>query len=322
MMVAPSIAVRVDNIVKETDRIKSYRLLAVNGTALPKFKAGAHVDVSIPNGLVRQYSLCNTPSDQPDHYEIAVQREDAGRGGSISMHDNVKEGDVLVIGHPRNHFPLRGGSEKIFLLAGGICITPLLSMARQLENENCDFELHYCCQTSTEAAFHTRLLSDRFSGKVHHHFSHGPQPNRLDLDALLAVPQSGGHIYCCGPQRFISAVATAAAAWGEERVFVEHFTPVTLENALENQPFDIIITSTGQTLHVPADKTILQVLHDHGIEKESQCKDGLCGSCETGLLSGDADHRDSIQTEEEKLENTCIMVCCSRARSVSLTLDI
>lgn len=320
-MIASGFNVRVGHVFSETDRIKSYRLLPTETGTLPAFTAGAHIDVTAPNGMIRQYSLCNPPGDT-DHYQIAVLREESGRGGSASMHDDVQEGSTLRVGSPRNHFPLRNDAQKYILLAGGIGVTPLLSMAWQIQKAGMDFEFHYCCRSNEDAAFRNQLLSAPFSGKVFLHPNQGEQANRLDLDTLLATPQEGAQIYCCGPERFTDAITKAARDWPENSLFMERFTAVSPDNHPENQPFDIEIASTGEVVNVPADKSILQVLRAQGIEKESLCEDGLCGSCETGLLAGQADHRDSIQTDAEKQENTSIMVCCSRARNSLLKLDI
>ncbi len=321
-MLQSGFPVRVDRIVSETRRIKSYRLRPLGGEGLPGFAAGAHIDVVAPNGIVRQYSLSNPPGDRPGHYEIAVLREDAGRGGSASMHDDVSVGDEIIISPPRNHFPLRNGADRYLLLAGGIGITPLLSMAWRLHEQRRDFELHHCAPTFDDVAFRERLLTAQFAAHVHLHLSREAQSGRLDLTTMLAAPQPRTQIYCCGPERFTDAVIGAAAAWPQGQVFLERFKAVAPRSMREANSFTIEISSTGQRLAVPADKSILQVLRANGIERDSLCEDGLCGSCETGLLSGEADHRDSIQTEAEKRENTAIMVCCSRAISPVLKLDL
>ncbi len=297
--------------------IHSFELVDPDGASLPTFGAGAHVDVHLGNGLVRQYSLCNDPAER-HRYVIAVLREERGRGGSRHVHDHLHVGHRLRIGRPRNHFPLQRTSGRVLLVAGGIGITPLKAMLHELERAGADYQLHYCAKDRRFAAFHDALGAPGRSHRVHFHFDGGDPARSLDLADLLAAPQDGEQLYYCGPPGFMAACARASAHWASGTVHSEHFkaperdTVADAGGAVAPDTFDAVIQSTGQRIHVAAGQSLVQALRATGIEIDTSCESGLCGTCRTGYVSGDVDHRDYILDEEERRH--CLTACVSRAR--------
>jgi len=314
---------RVVRIRDEADKIRSFDLAAPDGGELPSFTAGAHVDVHLPNGMVRQYSISSDPDDRR-RYVIGVQREPDSRGGSACLHDEVEEGDTLAITEPLNNFPIREGARRVILIAGGIGITPVLAMVRQLHKSGADWQLHYCARAPERAAFRALLSAPPYGARTHFHYDGGVPALGLDVKALLATPQPGDHLYCCGPAGLMSAVRAASDHWPAGTVHFEYFS---IDESVigEHEPdaaFEVEIASSGEVFEVPADKTILDVLEENGIAVDSACKDGLCGTCITGVLAGEPDHRDMVLDDEEHASNTLMTVCCSRARSKRLKLDL
>lgn len=302
--------------------IARFELVDPSGGALPPFQAGAHIDVTVPGGLTRQYSLCNDPS-RSDSYQIAVLLEKAGRGGSRAIHEQVHVGDLLSISAPRNHFPLQEGANSSILLAGGIGITPLLAMAMQLTALGSPFELHYCARSAAKAAFREEMAQARFAKQVRFHFDDGAVDQKLDLARLLASPRPGVHIYTCGPQGFMDSVLSTArrAGWPEEQLHYEFFSASTALRE-DDGGFDVEIASSGRVIRVPADKTVTQALEAEGIDIPTACEQGVCGTCLTGVLQGEIDHRDLYLTPEEQAQNKQFLACCSRAKSKCLVLDL
>lgn len=317
-----SLSVTVRRKTAETPDVFSLELVAAENAALPSFSAGAHIDLHCPNGLVRQYSICNTPGSG-DHYLIGVLREPQSRGGSNSIHDSVREGDRLVIGAPRNHFQLREEAPRSLLLAGGIGITPLLSMAGRLSTIQAAFELHYCARSRERAAFVQHIETSAYAGSTTFHFSNGRQEGRLDFPALLSRRVSGTHLYVCGPRSFVKAAQDCALAygWPEDAVHREYFAGEPVEPA-RNREFRVRLASTGAVLVVKADKSVAETLIEHGIDLPMSCEQGVCGTCLTRLLAGVPDHRDSYLTPEEHARNDVFMPCCSRAKDDLLVLDL
>lgn len=315
------LTVKVNKITQEAEDIRSFELVDPNGRLLPMFTAGGHIDIELPNGLARQYSLSNDPRDV-DRYVIAVLRETAGRGGSAYLHDTVKEGDTLTIGTPRNNFPLHEGAKHHILLAGGIGMTPMLAMARELATRGESFEMHYCTRTPEKTAFMAEIKASPFADKVQFHHDNGNPADGLDIGALLKDVREGTHIYYCGPTGFMHACEQASAHWPKGTVHCEYFSvdPTVTHDA--DEAFQIKIASTGQVFDVPADKSIVDVLRANGFDVETMCEEGICGTCATVMLEGEADHRDFVLDDEEKARGEFIMVCCSRAKSPMLTLDL
>lgn len=313
----------------EARDICSLELVAANGGALPAFTAGAHIDVHLPNGLVRPYSLCNPPAET-HRYEIAVLRDGASRGGSVAVHEGVWVGSTLTISTPRNHFVLHSDvpeqqdrSAHHLLLAGGIGITPLLAMAEQLAATGGAFTLHHCNRSRERTPYLARLNEPRFAGKVHHHFDDGPASQHFDLAATLQSAPVGSHVYVCGPQGFMDAVLSAGRAngWPEERLHREYFGAAPKAHE-DDGSFEVEIASSGRVIKVLPDQTALDALLDAGIDIAMSCEQGVCGTCLTRIKSGTPDHRDHYLLPEEQAANDQFLPCCSRAKSARLVLDL
>lgn len=319
---AEVITVKVVRKTWEARDICALRLEGVDGHPLPGFSAGAHVDLHLPGGLVRQYSLLNDPADTR-FYDIAVLREPQSRGGSIAVHDGVKEGQVLSISAPRNHFPLAADAPRSLLLAGGIGVTPLLAMAQSLHAAGAAFELHYCARSRDRAAFVDRLAGAPFGASVVLHFDDGPAEQVLDMRGTIGRQAPGTHLYVCGPAGFIeAAIATASAeGWAPERVHSEYFKAGALD-AGEEAAFEVEVASTGEVFPVPPHVSALDVLIEAGFDIPFSCEEGVCGSCLTGVVAGDIWHRDHFLTPREHAANTVFTPCCSRARRGRLVLDL
>ena len=289
------------------------------GEPLPTHQPGAHIDVHLPNGLVRQYSLTNAPGEG-SLYRLGVKLEADSRGGSACLHETVKEGDVLAISEPRNNFPLRRDAVKTILIAGGIGVTPLLSMAQTLRNNKLDYELHYFAQTDGHLAFPEVL--HELGEAVVLHLGLSPDETSQALTALLAGHQPAMHIYVCGPGPMLEATRRIAseADWPDEAVHFEYF-----KNTIEvdsSSSFEVSLARSALTLEVPSGKTILEVLRDNGIALMSSCEQGACGTCEVTVIEGEPEHQDVYLNDSEKLAGQRIMTCVSRAKSPRLVLDI
>jgi vanillate O-demethylase ferredoxin subunit len=316
-----SLEVKVVRKAKEAEDIYSFELASADGSPLPQFSAGSHVDVHVPGGLTRQYSLCNDASEQ-HRYRIAVLRDPASRGGSVAMHDALKPGDVLQISTPKNHFPLQHAKQTL-LFAGGIGVTPILCMAQRLATTGAEFTMHYCTRSAERTAFQQEIGASAFASRVHFHFDAGPSGQKLDLPAALGKPDADKHLYVCGPTGFIDHVTSTAkaAGWGSEQIHMEYFGAVQQDTSGDSG-FDVKIASTGKTYSIGAEQNIIQVLKDNGIEILTSCEQGVCGTCITRVLEGEPDHRDMYFTDEEKAMNDQFTPCCSRSKSRLLVLDL
>jgi vanillate O-demethylase ferredoxin subunit len=314
--------VRVEATRDETEEIRAFRLAPLDGKPLPAFTPGAHISVQIPDGLTRQYSLCNGPDDR-DAYHIAVKREPESRGGSRALHERVAAGQTLTITAPRNHFPLERKARHHLLLAGGIGITPLLSMARHLQKSGASFELKYFTRSIRHTAFHDELSGPGFAGKVDFHYALDPDSLRLYLHKLLRERRQGAHLYACGPRPFMNLVQDiASASWPPQAVHMEFFSADPLASSGACRPFEIELARSRATYTVPAEKTILQVLAEHGIDVVNSCAQGVCGTCVTGVLGGAPDHRDAFLSEKERKACDKMLLCVSRAKTERLVLDL
>jgi vanillate O-demethylase ferredoxin subunit len=285
---------------------------------LPSPTPGSHVDVHLPSGQIRQYSLCGDPDDDTV-YQIAVKREDEGRGVSRWMHENLAVGCTIPVSAPRNNFQLAAVTRHVFI-AGGIGITPILSMTRHLARRNVPFELHYCAHEARSAPFLSVLREICGPQRLSTYFSVAEdEPSaRLNVEALLKSVTPGTHVYCCGPQRLTQAFRSAALNWPESYVHCEVFKP-TLDQNFVPEPFDMRLTSTGEILRVPANKSALDVLRAHGVGLPSSCEFGICGACACRYVEGTVIHRDTVLDVTARQDQ--IILCVSRAR-VSVTLDI
>lgn len=318
----PTISVRVARKQREAEDICSFELVADNGQPLPAFSAGSHVDVQLPGGLSRSYSLCNPPGEN-HRYLIGVLRDAASRGGSQAMHDQVNEGDVLQISAPKNHFELAHDAKHHLLLAGGIGVTPVLCMAERLAHSGASFDMHYCTRSLPRTAFHQRIAGSAFSDKVRFHFDDGAAEQKLDLAALLVPPEDGVHLYVCGPKGFMDAVLNTARSngWPEAQLHYEFFAGAVV--ATENDAsFEVQVASSGQIVIVPLGKTVVQALSEAGVEVQVSCEQGVCGTCLTRIIEGIPDHKDLYLTPEEQEANDQFTPCCSRSKSARLVLDL
>ena len=316
-----TIEVRVASKHNEADGICSYELVPTGGGALPAFEAGAHVDVHLPGKLVRQYSLCNPPTEN-HRYQIGVLRDAGSRGGSEAMHDHIDVGSVLTISAPKNHFPLVE-AKRTLLLAGGIGVTPILAMAETLASKGAAFEMHYCARSPDKAAFKKRLGESHLCDLVHFHYDSGDAAQQLDMAALLANPQPDTHLYVCGPQGFIEYVLGTAKAqgWPASQLHVEYFSAAAVDTT-GDQPFDVKLASSGKVFTVPPGTTVIKVLAEAGVEIPYSCEEGVCGTCLTRVIEGVPDHRDMYLTEEEQAANDQFTPCCSRSKTKVLVLDL
>jgi vanillate O-demethylase ferredoxin subunit len=316
--VRTTLQARVVAVHREAEDILTFELAPVDGD-LPPFEAGAHVDVHLPGGILRQYSLCNDPAER-HRYVIAVLRETAGRGGSAALHE-VKPGEVVTISAPRNHFPLAGREARShLLLAGGIGVTPMMAMLATLRERGADYHLHYCTRSPERTAFLDRLAPLIEAGRVTLHHDGGDPARGLDLRALLATYEPGTHLYYCGPTGFMSAVKGATGAWPAHAVHFEYFAAPEAEEGRENAPFQIKIKATGQVLDVPAAQSIVDVLRANGFAIDTDCREGYCGTCITRYFEGEPEHRDTVLSEKER--KSYVMICCARAKASPLVLDL
>lgn len=317
-----SLRARVARKALVADGICAFDLVPAETAPFPSFTPGAHIDVKTPAGDVRQYSLCNSASDE-GFYRIAVLREESGRGGSRSMHSDVMENDVLSISEPRNHFALDATGTHSLLFAGGIGITPLLSMAQHLRSSGRDFTLHYCTRSDSRTAFKDELTGPLLGANTRIHLDDGPNEQKLDLAATLRETPVHSHLYVCGPSGFIDAVLSEArkAGWTEARLHREFFaaTPIVTDG---DRPFDVVVASSGAVVHVASDQTVVAALAGAGIEVMTSCEQGVCGTCVTRVLEGIPEHRDCYFTDEEHAKGDQFTPCCSRARSSRLVLDL
>jgi ferredoxin-NADP reductase len=282
---------------------------------LPEWTAGAHVDLRLPDGKIRQYSLCGDVRDR-SQYRIAIKLEENGRGGSKWVHENLDEGAEAHVSAPRCNFALHDEAKRHVLVAGGIGITPFLAIARAARCAGTPFKLLYCSRLALPPFFDE--LSTLGGEDVTFYRSAGPERRRLDVRSDLPGPSEGTHLYCCGPQNLTEAVRAATGHWPQDRVHFEVFQP-TLDENFNPEPFDIKIASTGQMFRVPATKSALDVLREAGFILPSSCELGVCGSCECGYRDGIVIHRDSVLPVAARQDR--MMLCVSRAR-VNVTLDL
>ena len=299
------------------DGIEFFELRHPDGADLPEFTAGAHLSLRVPNGEIRKYSLCSDPAER-DRYCIAVKRETGGRGGSISLIDDAKEGDEIAVAEPRNDFELTKSPQYLFI-AGGIGITPILSMIRHIRSTGEGrFKLFYLSRNAECAAFLDELKKPEYRGMVTIHHDDGDPDNALDLWPVLEKP-GAQHLYCCGPRALMQAVRDMTGHWSTAKVHFEDFTPPGAMTTPDDKPFRVRLAQSGDVYEVPVGKTILEVLRENGHTVPSSCESGTCGSCKTGLVAGEVDHRDLVLSDYERPEN--IMVCVSRALGDEITID-
>ena len=315
---SPWLDVTISSCEQVGKNILSLSLSATDGTKLPSSEAGSHVDVHIKSGLIRQYSLSNNPN-QSSSYRLGILKDDNSRGGSAWVHDNFKAGSQIRIGRPRNNFPLAEQAKHSILFAGGIGITPMLSMAHHLTNIGARFELHYCARSRENLAFFEELLG--FGASIHFHLDDGPEDQKLNIDTVLQKPGPDRHLYVCGPNGFMDFVVDAAARnnWVKETVHLERFGA---EVDTDGAPFTLVAHRSGKTFEIQPGETISSRLIEASIDVQMSCQSGVCGTCLTKVIEGTPDHRDFVQTDLEKASNARITLCCSRSKTKRLVVDI
>ncbi len=300
----------------EVDGVLGVRLELPGGGELPAWEPGAHVDVLLPNGVERQYSLCSDPAD-PRGWEIAVLREDVSRGGSRWIHRELRPGAVLKVSAPLNHFAFDPAVPAVFV-AGGIGITPLLPMIRAAREAGIDWRLAYLGRERATMAFlDTDLLQDP---RVEVFPS--SEDGRLDVAGWIGQPTGAERVYACGPEALLDALEALSADWLPGTLRVERFQARNFADLGEGEAFEVEARASGLKLTVEAGCSILEMLEQAGIPVPSSCLEGVCGTCETDIVDGEAEHRDSILSPEERASNETMMICVSRARTPALVLDI
>ncbi len=310
----------VRSLTVAADRVLAIELEAPGGEDLPDWQPGAHIDVILRDGLVRQYSLCGDPAERR-RWRLGVLREEVGRGGSEYVHTVLRPGDLVQVRGPRNHFPLVP-AEHYLLIAGGIGITPILPMIAQLHRNKTPFRLVYGGRSRSSMAFVDEL--EHYGEKV----TLVPQDELglPDIAGLIASAPAGTHVYCCGPEPLIAAVERETEGIAPGSLHRERFAVAQTVSGAEPQPareaFEVELASSGEVITVGPDQSVLEALEAAGVPILSSCREGICGTCETGVISGKPDHRDSLLSEEEKAESATMLVCVSRACSARLVLDL
>lgn len=292
---------------------------SATSTTLPKVEAGAHIDVHLPNGMVRQYSLCQNPNDE-GKFRLGILRDPESRGGSISAFDEIKDGMQIQVSEPKNLFPLLKAKHSV-LIGGGIGITPLITMAYQLAHEGASFELHYCGASPEKCAFVDEIKNGELAKHTTFHFKSEGASHRAFFESAIKDIDSESHIYTCGPVGFMDWVINLATThdFPEQQIHKEYFQ---VETDTSGDSFEVVAERSGKIIMVEAGETILQALAKEGIDIEMSCEQGVCGTCMCDVIEGEPDHRDVYFTDEEKASNEQILVCCSRSKTPRLVLDI
>lgn len=321
-MMTDSIDLNVHRIWQDGEDVRLFDLRPKASQKLTKFSAGAHIDVHTGNELTRQYSLCNHPDEQ-HRYVIAVALANDSKGGSRWLHEEVKEGDILSISLPRNHFPLADEPEHSVLIGGGIGITPILTMAYTLEQQGKSWELHFTARNEEQAPLLTEikaLQETAKSGVITTYYTRDSVPNRIDFNTIVNTASKDSNFYCCGPTNLLQSYSESLANFPSQQVHLEHFQ--TENEAADEGGYTLVLARSGKELLVPEGKTVLQVLKENSVGVTYACAEGVCGSCEVAVISGLPDHRDMVLSDAEKSENATMMVCCSGSLSNRLVLDL
>ena len=312
--------VRVQTLRHEAEDVVSVDLVPYGAATLPSFSAGSHIDVHLPNGLVRSYSLIN-PQGEIHKYSIGVHRDPASRGGSKYVHDELRVGKLLRISSPRNNFPLSEPGRRHVFIAGGIGITPFCSMLDRLNSLGKAWLLYYCVRTRAHAAFTDRLkqLAAANGAEVVFNFDQEPGGRMLDIASVVAGEAMDAHLYCCGPTGMLNAFKAVCRSRAEEFVHLEYFSS-TVEPAVKGG-FHVVLARSQRTVFIPEGNTILEVLLAEGIDVPYSCQQGICGACETLVVAGEPDHRDMILTPQQQASNKLMMICCSGCKGGRIVLD-
>jgi ferredoxin-NADP reductase len=307
----------VGSRVDAADGVVSLVLRHPEGDPLPVWAPGAHIDLLLDNGLVRQYSLCGDPADR-GAWQIAVLRAPEGRGGSSYVHDRLREGSAVRVRGPRNNFPLRPAERHLFV-AGGVGITVILAMVEAAEAAGADWRLLYGGRTRGSMAFLDRLApyGDRVMIRPQDEYG------LLDLAAFVGSPRAGTLVHACGPEPLLRAAQEQCASWPSGTLGIERFAPVAPSaGAAPAEAFEVVLTRSGHTLTVPPDRSVLDVAEEAGVPVLFSCREGTCGTCETDVLEGTPDHRDSLLDEDERAAGETMLICVSRSCGPRLVLDL
>jgi ferredoxin-NADP reductase len=305
----------IEPVAKDTNL---YTFTRSEGGPLPAYEPGAHIDLHLPGGLVRQYSLV-APYTDPEKYVIGVKRDAESRGGSRYIIDEMRVGDEVKISPPRNNFPLAEGDEPIVLIAGGIGITPIWCMAQHLMTRDRPWQLYYSCRSRGEMAFFETLKS-LDPQRVHLHLDEEAGGAFLDLQQIVAGTPENAHLYCCGPKPMLAAFETAAHGRPKGHVHIEYFTAKDQSGTIGG--FWVELARSGEEYYIPEGKKVLEVLYEAGVDVDYSCELGICGACETRVISGIPEHHDSILSAEEQAANDRVMICCCGCKSERLVLDL
>lgn len=319
-MTEPVHSVRIRSVHWEATDVYSFVFETLDGIPLPAFEPGAHIDVQLANGLMRSYSLSQARTD--GRYRITVARDANSGGGSSFLAERARPGDRIDIGEARNTFPLCETATRSVFIAGGIGVTPFLTMMDRLNTLGLPWTLHYCIRTRDRAALLAEIeaLSAAGAGTVELTVDQEPGATMLDLGGVIDRLGPQDHVYCCGPTGMLDAFRRVSQGLPDERVHFEYFKS-NVTPASEGG-FDVVLARTGRTVRIAEGQTILQALLAIGIDIPYSCEEGVCGSCETAVLAGEPEHRDLILSNAERAAGQTMMVCCSGAKSPSLTLDL
>jgi phthalate 4,5-dioxygenase reductase subunit len=301
------------------DGVFLFELRSPTGADLPPFTPGSYITVTAPSGQKRRYSLCNDNSKR-DHYLIAVKQEASGRGGSLSFTKDIEEGDEITVEPPANEFEMAKSEPKSFVfIAGGIGITPIRAMILHcIRQSKPNFNLYYFTRTPAAMAFREEFSAKEFAGKVVLHHDNGDPDDAYDLWPVLEE-QRGAHLYCCGPRGLMDAVRDMTGHWPDSAVHFEDFVGASAPRA-DDKPFEVKLAKSGKSYKIAAGISILDTLRKNGHVLASSCESGTCGTCRARFIEGEPDHRDLVLSEKEKKRE--IMICVSRSKSPTLTLDI
>lgn len=298
-----------------------YEFRRPDGQPLPSYDPGAHIDLHLPNGLVRNYSLI-VAKPEPGTYTFGIKRDPASRGGSRYIHDELRVGKTVTISAPRNNFPLKEDASHVILLAGGIGITPIWCMVQRLQELGRSWQLYYSCRSRADMAFLETLESMKLgsSAPLQFHFDDENTGKFLNIAGIVAQAPKDAHLYCCGPTPMLNAFEAATKDWPREQIHIEYFTAKA--EPAKKGGFTVELARSHQEFFIPEGRTILEVLLDEGVDVDYSCELGICGACEQRVISGVPEHRDAILTEEEQAENSRVMICCAGCKSDRLVLDL
>lgn len=313
--------VQVRAMAQEAQGVLSLELVPSARESLPPFLAGAHIDLQLPNGLTRSYSLTNA-QHETHRYVIGVRNEPQGRGGSRYIHETLRVGQTLRVGEPKNNFQLAEAGERHVFVAGGIGVTPFIAMLERLNVLKRPWTLHYCARTRAAAAFVGTIeqLAVAGRGRVEYYFRDQQRAPRLDIATALSQESPETHLYCCGPASMLESFKDACRERPRGQVHLEYFSSTVVQTG--NSPFTVVLAKSGRRIPVPADSSVLDALLREGVDVPYACQEGVCGTCETRVLAGVPEHRDLILSPEEQASNASMMVCVSRCNSPELVLDL